>query len=450
MDFNSVNSISYPPDDIYQSRLLVSQIDLFTKQITGLITWKTTGGRDQTTKLTTLITNPEAINGGDTCSSVLEGDWKNPQISNPFYVGNPIGGNPITSINVFEGKIYITTDNSDGQYNDFYIYDISADPKNPAIVNGPDGIDVNGKKNAGLSSVAISGNNTNKYAYVANAYGADFSKCNESPNCSQMRIIDVTNPASLILGRSYKLPSDVTGSGGQAVGNSIFYQNEYIYLGLTKTGSGPEFNIIDVHDPANPLRVGSYSVGRGINTIKVKNNYAYLTTDNNDEELIVLDVSNPTIPTLVEIYNALPDQIGGYGSDLYLIGNRIYLGRTYIRNAPEFLILDNTNPNAIPQSPLGSVDIGSSTNPQSLYGIVARDYLAFLTTGNKSAGSGYFQVWNISNLGSMSLLKSFDLSSVTGSGSVGSTSDCEGNYIYVGSYRKDNNKGMIFAVSPGN
>jgi hypothetical protein len=172
--------------------------------------------------------------------------------------------------------------------------------------------------------------------------------------------------------------------------------------------------------------------------------------DDNSKEIIVLDVSVPTTPTpVVGIYDALPDNTGfGYGAGLNLVGDRIYMGRTYISNAPEFLILNNSNPAAIPSVPLGSIDIGPVSNPQSLYGVVVRDYLAFLTTGNKSSGTGYFQIWNISNLSSMFLVKSFDISAIVHSGSIGSSSDCEGNYIYVGSYRISNDKGVILVVYP--
>jgi len=450
LDFNLVNPISSTSDGIYNKSVSVSfyptPTDYFAKKVTSTVTWQGPNAQNLSVNLSTLITNPDAVNGGDTCGSVLEGNWSNPQISAPIDVGTTPSGNPVQGINVFEGKIYITTDNSHGQNNDFYIYDISLNPQNPTIVGAPNGIDANGVK-SGLNDVAISKNGSNKYAYVANAYDANFSTCVQGPSCSQMRIIDVTDPTSPILGQSYKLPG-VSGNVGahnnQAVGKSIFYKDGYVYLGLTKTLSGPEFNVIDVHNPSVPFFVGSYPVGRSINAIRVKNNYAYLTTDDNNKELIVLDVSVKSSPTLVGTYNAMPDSTNfGYGKGLNLVGNKVYLSRTYISNAPEFLVLDNSNPGVIPQTPLGFNDVGISSDPQSVNGIIIRDYLGFLIT------TDYIQVWNIANLSSMNLIRSFNLSDIVHSGSVGSGSDCEGNYIYIGSYRTSNDKGVILVLYPG-
>jgi hypothetical protein len=239
----------------------------------------------------------------------------------------------------------------------------------------------------------------------------------------------------------------VLGTGGQAIGKSVFYRDGIVYLGLSKTGSGPEFIVIDVGGGGSggsalfPKYLGSYPVGAGVSSIFVKGKYAYVSAADNTRELMMLDVSTPSAPTLAGVYNAPGTTNFGYGKTQYVVGNTVYFGRTYVSNAPEFYFLNATDPAAI--TSLASKDVGTAVDTQSVNGVLVRDYLAFLTT------SDFFQVWNITTPSAMSLVRQFDLTALVGPGSGGIATDCEGNYIYVGSYRSNNDKGVILAVYPG-
>ncbi len=303
-----------------------------------------------------------------------------------------------------------------------YIFNL-ADPKNPTFYSG---LGSNSTITSGFNTLATDGH----FAYVATDSG---------PASGQLQIIDVSvDPAEVL--STYTIPT-VTGNGGQALGNSIFYKNGYVYLGLTKTNSGPEFNIIDVRDPGNPTLVGGYSIGSAINKMYVRGNTAYLTTSDQAKEIVVLDVSNPSSPNLKFFYNALPEQSGfGFGRSLYVVGDRWFLGRTYISTAPEFISLDASS--TIPKI-LQTKDVGpNSSNPFSLNGLLVRDSLAFLLLGSATKG-GQLQILNATSTASFAPAIPWP-NNTTGVGGV--ALDCEGNYLYVGSVDASNT-GYITTVT---
>ena len=83
------------------------------------------------------------------------------------------------------------------------------------------------------------------------------------------------HPSNPQLVKTFKIATSTVPAAG--LGNSIFYKNGYVYLGLAAAAGGTEFNIIDVHNPFSPARVGGYSFNsHAVNDILIKNNYAYI------------------------------------------------------------------------------------------------------------------------------------------------------------------------------
>ena len=82
VDYGFVNSVGAAVDDIYTTSVDVENYptssDFFTKKVTSNATWKCANGQDLAVHLTTLVTNPDEINGGNTCNSSLSGDWTKP------------------------------------------------------------------------------------------------------------------------------------------------------------------------------------------------------------------------------------------------------------------------------------------------------------------------------------------------------------------------------------
>lgn len=450
LDFNLVNPIDPTIDDIYQKSLLVEQAGLFTKKVSSNLNW-TNGVRSLSVELTTLLTDPTAVGGGNTCNSSLSGNWTNPQKAEYEFgagiLGDTSSGFPITSIQSFNYKMYVTVDNKNGNNDEtFFVLDITNPAITPVLLGK---IDNNPSPlvGRGLNDVAVDGN---AYAYVASAHPANFLTCS-NPNgtnksCAQLQVINTSvSPLSVVY--SYKIPG-VTGSGD--VGNRVFYKNGLVYLGLAKS-TGPEFHVIDVGgggtpgaSPTSPQLMGSYEINNGINDIQVRGNYAYIASPN-DEELKILDVSNPSSPQLVGSHNAIGGGIPfyGHGKSLYLVGNTLYLGRTLLNGGgDEFHILNNMNPEtSLPR--LGSKNIQNGGSNTSVNGVLVRDNLAFLITNEE------FQIWKIDDPNNITQYASpLTLPPGPGGGLKGTAADCEGNYIYVGS-QSFNDKGYISAITSG-
>ncbi len=465
-DFDSLNPVATSSIDgfYYKNIDVFVQPDFLSKLITTTISWRGAHGATSSTRVSSLATNLENANSPNTCNSTLSGDWSNAQIEGPFYVDNShsnASGNPVSAIDAFRSKLYITTNNQHGHNEDFYIYDIAANPIAPTLVNS---VELNGVT-AGFNAVDTASVSGTLYAFIANAHDRNFFTCAAAQNCSQFQVIEVTDPLSIMQKMSFKLSTssapyvwgNTSGSNGQAVGKSIVYYNGYLYLGLSTTQNGPSFHIIDVHDPLHPTYVGSWpaptlgfgSSGAPINAITLHGSYAYLAHPNGlvgalNEQLTVLDVSNPSNPVRVSGFSYATG-VEGNGKSISRAGSRLYFGRTKSKlsgttdSIPELFILDGSDP-IIPSTALGSTTLASG---QSILGIAVRDYLAFLTT------SGFLQIWDVSVPSGLSLVKSFDFVSVFGSGSTGGASDCEGNNVYVGAYRASNDKGAILVIHPG-
>lgn len=295
---------------------------------------------------------------------------------------------------------------------EFYIFDIS-NPTNPTLIAG---LNNNADIATGFNAVATDG----KYAYVAT---------NAGPASGQLQIIDVSSATPFIV-NTFIIPG-VFGSGGQAIGRSISFRDGYVYLGLTKTASGPEFNIIDVRNPSSPQLIGGFSIGSAINAIYARGNYAFTAhpvSGMNAEQLTVLDISDPSNPFRISGFND-SGGIGGNGKSLFTVGNTLYLGRTGTNisgpadTLPEFYALDGSNLSAT-LSILGSLPLSASGD--SINKILVRDYLAFLLTNSQ------IQIRKIAQ-GSPWTFSQYAIPIPLPNSGVGAALDCEGNYLYSAS-----------------
>ena len=376
----------------FSLQTLVENVDVYTKRVTTTVSWQVEQLRPRKIELTAVITDWKIVveenkkTGGDTGGGGTSGNWKSPQTLGSIDLG---AGNQGADLDVINKIVYMAANASDVKKGDFYIVD-ATNGSNPFVRSYID-------TGPGLLSLDATVN----YAYVGN-----------SSTTKQLQIIDTSNLNNPILITSFTLP-DVSGSG--ALGNSIFFYDDKVYMG-TKKAEGPELHIIDVSDPYNPVSVGSKEIGEDVNAIYVKNNKAYIATPSNSEELKIFDVSNPANITQIGSFDAP----GGTedGKSLYLTGNILYLGRTGEgghEDHHEFHILDVTIPSST-QS-LGSKDLAADLND-----LRVRDTLAFLGTSDSNKE---FQVWDISNPAQLTLLSSFNFPQVA------TGVDYEDNLIYV-------------------
>lgn len=413
-DFRLVNSTSTQAG-IFTQKTEVSTHSFFTKKITASVSWDF-GGRRQEVELQTLISDWRGTAGNDTCDSNLSGDWKNPQAEQVIdfsdFAESASSTYAIGDIDVYKNKLYAAMEKT-GTKTDatFFVFDVS-NPVMPALLGK---IDNNSSAMSGINAIAVDKN----HAYLA------------SSTTKQFQIIDtLQNPLKIF---SYKI-----NNGEEAI--SVFYGNNYVYLGLKKI-DGPEFNIINVNDINNPVTVGSFEVDAGINDIYVKGDYAYLAhpadlTSSNEsgrEQLTVLNIADPA-----NTYRAggfyEEEGMGGHGKSLKIIDSRIYLGRTtsHISGSPDeigdFFILsgDDVSMGFVPILERQSFSRVGSANK-----LIVRDNLAFVLFGTENSG-GDLRILNIADPGNIVEEKIVGLPGEAG-GRGGVAMDCEGNYLYVAS-----------------
>lgn len=347
----------------FTKNIIVSNVGANTKQVVSRVTWSTDPQRTQQVELVTLVTDWRGVQdtGGDTGSGGggggASGDWCNPATLGTIDLGS---GESATGIDVIATTTYMTAVASSPSKKDFFIVDVS-NSSTPSIIGSID-------TGPGLNALDVTAN----YAYVASD---DSSK--------QFQAIDVSNKTSPVLVASTTLTSN------SAVGRSIFYHNQKVYIG-TDDNSGNEFQIIDVATPATPVILGRASLDEDVNSIYVSGNKAYLATSDTSKDVQIFDVSTSSAPALLGTYD-----ISGAGETkwLYVVGTKMYVGRE--TGGDELYVLDITNATSV--SVLGHKAIGKTVNA-----ITVRGNYAFLATSDPNNELKIFDVSNLSNITSCS------------------------------------------------
>ncbi len=382
---------------------------------------------DKTLQLTTLIANFDTPFGGNTCDSTLSGDWTAPQIKSTIdfsnFPGIPAGTYTLTDIDAYQNRIYVTAASAtdlNGSLNlpTLFVFDVS-DSDNPTLAGSADNAPA---VTSGLNALRVSPDPASSplktYVYAASNTAIDYSTCDPITNnaCGQLVVFDVSNPSNPEWKTNLKVSSS-TPVVGANTGESVFYKNGYLLLGLS-AANGPEFHIIDSRNPSSWFSgthlvspVGSFEVGNAINKVAMRGMYAYLATPN-AQELQILNISNPGAPALAGGFG----DGAGNGKSMYLIGDKLYLGKT-TGAGDDLFVLDNTNPKTtLPKQ--GGVDVGSSVND-----VLVREYLSFIVTNSN------LEIYRIDDPSNISLSISLPLPK---SGHTSRPSmDCEGNNIFV-------------------
>jgi len=466
-DFNLVNNVASTTDDIYEMAVYVAlEPDFLTKEVTALVSWKNERQATSTLRLTTLITNFDTPVGANTCDSNLRGDWTHPEVENATtdfaqLVGDASGTYTLSDLDAHQGKLYVTARNTSSPTKPtFFIFDIN-NSASPSLLAKVDNEGSGGTVSAGLNAVRVAEdiavNPPKTYAYVANAYNANYTTCDPAlkKNCGQLAVVDVT-PPPLWFGWSPSITNLMLASStaplvtGTWTGNALHYRNGYLLFGLAKSGgSGPEFHLIDVHTQnltalfssashiLNPI--GSYSVGHDVNAIAMRGTYAYITSPNDavGKELQVIDMNNPSNLVTAGGFDVTG---GGNGKSLYLVGNRLYFGNTVPSSGNDLRVLDNTTPGSTLN------EIGGKNMASSLNAIIVRSNLALLLTNSDLK---VFDIGNPNSTSSFSIGSPVATLSLPASGSgVEPSMDCEGNRLYVTS-NDSAGKGRLYVIKPG-
>ena len=443
-DFRLVSDVAPVVDGIYRSALSVSDVPTdpyTTKNLTATVSWQDGMHIARDISMTTLVTDFQDASTSDTCDTSLSGDWSSPTITSHVLVAGdllsataPTGHtfsttNPISELDAYHGRLYAGVSKKASASNDsLFVFDTSHPLQKPQYLGS---IDNNASVTEGITALAVAGS----YVYAGNGHVTNFKTCKPSPNCSQLQVFDVSNPSAIPAPVNFLLPTSsapfVTGTSTlQALGNSIFYAGGYVYLGLSKTATGPEFNVIDVRDPANPKWVGGYQIGWSINQIYVRNGYAYLATDDKSRELTILDIHDLANPKLASVFDPAGTLGFEVGKSMYTRGDDIFVGTSAASGSPELYALDIGHPSS--PARLGSAVIGSS-----ILGLFARDSLLFLLASTIQQ----FQILDISDPASIK-----QYGPPIALPGTGASVDCESNYFYVAS--NNGSQGNISIIGP--
>jgi hypothetical protein len=300
-------------------------------------------------------------------ASASASSWATPTLTGTY---NRTGNEDIADVFISGNHAYLTTTSTTSN---FVVVDIS-NPASPAQVGV---LTLAGNLNA----VHVVGS----YAYVAS-----------TDNNKELIVVNVTNPAAPTEAGSLNMT-------GNSDANAVYVNGTTAYVGRTLgTGTTREFHVVNVTTPTLPVNLGTLDLSSSVAKIAVAGNYAYLTTNSNTQELIIVNVTVPAAPT-----NAGSVDLSGTGDGqgLVISGSTLYV--TTLNNAAsgELFILNLSNPTS--PSLVSSFEIGASALDVYVNGTQA--FLATEVTNKE------FMVIDVSTLVTPVELSSLDL---TGNGNA--------------------------------
>lgn len=398
-DFNSLSDIS--DYDFFRQEFDITDINPCKKSGVASVSWSTDQNRPQLINLNTTFTNfAEALALGGDCgpNSPPATEWWFPLTFEDYDIGAQSGpmiiqppslragnsGVGATSVDFIEknGSKYVILTAQSSSEDDLWIINVD-DGHNAFIVSSLE------TKNLGLNNADAAGNLV--FALTAGSY-------NTKP--SELQIINISDLSVPSLVATKSLGISGTDSSNNPNAGAIYSYDGKVYVGAHRTG-GSEFKIFSATAPFNLL--GSLEINHNVNDIIVSGDYAYLATSDDGDELMIIDISDPTNlthPNPSDPAGKLRfDMPGLYdGKTLFYLSNKIYIGRERASEAndsanPNFYILDVSNPTLV-------VELGSkrmTRNPSQVLDILTVhvvSHLAFIGTNDSNPE---FQVFRIDN-----------------------------------------------------
>jgi hypothetical protein len=207
-------------------------------------------------------------------------------------------------------------------------------------------------------------------------------------NGEELKIIDISNPALPVKVGWYNAP-------GNADGNAVALNGNIVYLVRVSSGND-EFQVVNVTVKTAPVGLGSVNLGANANEVKILGNYTYVASDSNSQELQIVSVSNPSAPALVGSYN-IPSNDNG--ETIAVFGATVIVGTL---GSGDLRVFDVTSPTSPIQ--IGFYDGGDNIRDIALGNNNTYAFLAM------DANNAEFQVVDISILPTPQLVGSFDVS----------------------------------------
>lgn len=369
--------------DIYTRQITVASAGTNRKTVTSTVTWPQVTGGTATVTMTTRLVNWAAVIKS----------WSNGIVGGSADATGTADG---LKVSIAGNYAYIVRNATS---NNLIVVDIST-PTAPSIV-----------KTMTVTGTPTNIDVSNGYAYVTTTTAA-----------SGLQIFSLSTPTTPTLVKTVSFP-------GTAANRAVRVSGNYAYVGRAAdiTANANEFTVVNVATPASAAIVGGTDSLQQVNALYVNGNYVYAAVTNTIlQPMQIFNVTTPTAPSLVSSYVSLTlaasNAIAGNGST-------IYLGYGVLMES-----LDLSNPTS-------AVRLGSYTAPSTINDISldTTGGYAFLGTSSTTAE---FQVVNIANPASMSLVKSVDVAGTAST--VNGVAYSSAYDVVVGASAADTLEALIF------
>lgn len=168
------------------------------------------------------------------------------------------------------------------------------------------------------------------------------------------------------------------------------------YIFAVRNTATNNFIVIDISNLASPVQVATLTVSPTPSYVSISNNYAYISSSSDTQELVVVNIANPLIPSLAGSLD-LTGNADAQGT--YIVGNVLYLLRSQ-SSEHEYYSIDIANPSA----PVVLSSIQSTNTANRMYVLGNYAYIASSNNGQE------VEILNITNPSSISSAGAFNLS----------------------------------------
>jgi hypothetical protein len=414
-----LTTLATTSDSFYMDSLRTEPLEdeSFTSY-TANVSWTNLFGTSQSVELSTIKLTGSTTQSA--CDPFISKDWGVPKVTASI----PVAGT-ISDLAVTPQALFVTVGSTTNSHTPTLLSYSLTGTSTPVFVNGFDNASTS---RIGFSSIAVG----DGYVFAGNAFtSVSAATCADRISCAQIQAFKYSDTG--VLSRTSTLtfattspPFSLSSNGTPSPVHSLTYYRHVLYAGLEKTLQGSEFNTIDARNPANLIWRSGYRVGRTVNRVSVRAENAYVSTDDPARELYVFDIHDVDHLSFRGSWDAPGSTSFGYGTANTVNGSTIRFGRSYSSNAPEFSVLDSSDPSHIQE--IQSRDLGTVRDPESIRALVTQSYVTFVLLTHR------LEIWNT---GDPKLLTSFQNSYSLPAGSEGIALSCRNDLIYVGRNTSD-------------
>lgn len=157
--------------------------------------------------------------------------------------------------------------------------------------------------------------------------------------------VDIVSRFTYWMGALSKLWSNPSQYGGiditgTTAGYKVATAGNYAYI-VRNSATGPNFIVINVSNPTVPTVVGTLTLAGTPTNVAISGNYAYVSNTSDTTELQVVNVTTPTAPALAGSYNAAG---AANGLGVAAVGTTVFLTRAANASNDEFVVINAATP----------------------------------------------------------------------------------------------------------